>query len=128
MVDALKKFRFLMNYIIIEKKRDRFCFLKNALFDILSLANQLHKLKSTYLESLKRGKIYFSENQVSNLVQLRLIHLPQVVKAYKKAIQKDTLHKTFIFKDRAENKVVNKLFRQTRENIAVTSHLTDLFK
>ena len=65
-----------MNCVIIRKERDGFRPQKNASFDILSLANQLHRLKSTYPEGPERDKIYFSENQVPNLVQLGLTHLP----------------------------------------------------
>ena len=57
-----------MNCVIIGKEREGFCSQKNTLFDILSLANQLHRSKSTYPEGPERGKIYFSENQVPNLV------------------------------------------------------------
>ena len=117
-----------MNCVIIRKERDGFCPQKDASFDILSLANQLHRSKSTYPKGSEYGKIYFSKNQVSNLVQLGLTHLSQVVKAYKEAVQKDKVHKTSILEDRARNKIVDKLFRQAREDAVVTSDLTDLFE
>lgn len=42
---------------------------KNASFDILSLADQLHQSKSTNPDALDRGKIYFSENPVPDLIE-----------------------------------------------------------
>lgn len=75
LVDILKKIRSSINYIIIGKKRNGFHPQKNVSFDILSLANQLHRLKSIYLDIPKHGKIYFSENQILNLIKLGLNHL-----------------------------------------------------
>ena len=86
LVDVLRKVRSSINCVIIRKERNGFCPQKDASFDILNLADQLHRSKSTYPEGSKRGKIYFSENQVLNLVQLGLTHLPQAVKAYKEAV------------------------------------------
>lgn len=76
LVDALKKVRSFINCIIVGKEKNRYNFTKNVSFDILSFANKLHKLKSTYLERLECSKIYFSENQVSDLVKLGLEYLP----------------------------------------------------
>lgn len=88
----------------------------------------MHRSKSTYPEGPKHGKIYFSENQVPNLVQLGLTHLPRAVKASKKAVQKNKVHKASILEDGVGNKVVDELFRQARKDATVTSNLTDLFK
>lgn len=128
LVDVLRKVRSSMNRIIIGKEKDVFCPQKDASFDILSLVDQLHRSKSTYPEGPKRGKIYFSENQVPNLVQLGLTHLSRAVKAYKEAVQKDIMHEASILEDGAGNKAVDELFRQAREDAAVTSDLTDLFE
>lgn len=48
---------------------------KRYIFNILSLANQLYRSKLTYLERPKHGKIYFSENQVLDLIKLGLKYL-----------------------------------------------------
>lgn len=130
LVDILRKVRFSINCIIIGKERNGFCPQKNSLFHILSLADQLYRSKSTYSDGLERSKIYFSENQVSNLINLGLNHLPQAIKAYKEAVQKDMMHKyeAFILEDRFGNEVVNELFRQAREDATVTFDLSDLFK
>lgn len=130
LVDILRKVRSSINRIIIENEKNGFYPSKNASFDILSLADQLHRSKSTYSDSPKHSKIYFSENQVSNLIKLGLNHLPQAMKAYKEAVWKDMVHKyeASMLEDGFWNKVVNELFRQARENATVTSDLSDLFK
>ena len=74
-VDALRKVRSSINCIIVGKEKDGYHSTKDAAFDILSLANQLHRSKSTYLEEQERGKIYFLENQVPDLVKLGLEYL-----------------------------------------------------
>lgn len=102
-----------MNYIIIGKKRDRYQIQKDTSFDILSLANQLYRSKSTYPESPEYSKIYFLENQVPNLINLGLNHLSRVLKAYKEADQKDMVYKyrASILEDGAGNEIMDKLFR-----------------
>lgn len=42
-----------MNRIVISKEKDGYHSQKDGFFDILNLANQLHKSKSTYPEGLK---------------------------------------------------------------------------
>lgn len=46
-----------MNWIMISKEKKGYYSQKNTLFDILSFANQLYKLKSTYWKNSKYGKI-----------------------------------------------------------------------
>lgn len=58
-----------MNWIIIGRKKEGYHSQKDTLFNILSLINQLHKSKSTYPKDSKRDKIYFSKNQVLNLIK-----------------------------------------------------------
>lgn len=82
-VDALRKVRSSINCIIIGKERDGYHPTKDASFDILSLADQLHRLKSTYLEGTKHDKIYFSENQVPDLIKLGLEYSLRAIKAIK---------------------------------------------
>lgn len=101
-----------MNCIIVSKERNGYHPTKDASFDILSFANQLHRSKSTYPKGLKRGKIYFLENQIPDLIKLEVKCLPQAVKVYKEAVRKHTVHKSGAFmleKDR--NKTVDELFR-----------------
>lgn len=130
MVDALRKIRSSINRIIIGKEKNGFCLQKDALFNIINLANQLHRLKSTYPDSPKYGKIYFSEIQAPNLIKLKLNHLLQAVKVYEKAIWKNMLykHKGFIFENRTRNEVVDELFRKARKDAAITSDFSNIFK
>lgn len=103
-----------MNQIIIGRKKEGYYPQKDALFDILSLANQLHRLKSTYPEGLEHGKIYFSENQIPNLLEQGKKHLSWAIKSYKKAVKKDLMHKEdklmLEVEAKAENEAVDKLF------------------
>ena len=121
-VDTLRKVRSLMNRIIIGRERDGYHPQKDSSFDILSLADQLHRSRSTFLEGPERGKIYFSENQVPDLINLSLEYLPRAVKAYKEAIWKNSIYKNA---DDAEaetiNESVEELFRQARDESAITS-------
>lgn len=69
LVDILKNIRFLINQIVIGRKRQDYYPQKDTLFNIMNLANQLYKLKSTLLNSAKYGKIYFPENQIPDLIK-----------------------------------------------------------
>ena len=86
----------------------------NAWFDILNLANQLHKSKSTYSEGPKHGKTYFSENQVSNLLEQEKEYLFWAIKSYKEAVKKNLVYKEdglmLKVETRVENEAVDKLF------------------
>lgn len=111
-----------MNRIIIGREKISYHPQKDSSFDILSLADQLHRSRSTYFESPEHGKIYFSENQVSDLIKLRLEYLPLAVKAYKKAVWKNSAHSVAADESDTVNKSVEELFRQTRDDSAVTSN------
>ncbi len=104
-----------MNKIVIGKERDGYHPQKDASFDILSLANQLYRSKSTHPEGPERGKIYFSKNQVPDLIKLGLVHLPKAVKVYKEVVRKNSIdvgEKTLVSTDIYGNKTVEELFRQ----------------
>ncbi len=126
-VDMLRKVRSSMNRIVIGKERDGYHPQKDASFDILSLADQLHRSKSTYPEGPEQGKIYFSENQIPDLIKLGLKHLPKAVRAYKEVIRKDFVYvgENALSGDIAGNKTVEELFRQARKDGAVISELYD---
>lgn len=59
-----------MNQIMIKWESNGKHPQKDAAFDILSLADQLHLSKSTDPKGPEQGKIYFSENQVPDLIDL----------------------------------------------------------
>lgn len=117
-----------MNRVVVGKQRDGYHPQKDASFDILSLADQLHRSKSTYPKGPERGKIYFSENQVPDLISLGLNHLPRAVKAYKEAVRKDYVHDEKALDAEPGNETVDELFREAKDNAAVTSNLEDLYE
>ena len=111
-----------MNRIIIGRERKGYHPQKYSFLDTLSLADQIHRSMSTYLKGRKRDKIYFSKNQVSDLIKLSLEYLPHGVKAYKEAVWKNSAHS-----EAAEVDTVNRsnkqLFRQTKDDSTVISNL-----
>lgn len=52
-----------MNQIIIGQERSFIYLTQNALFDTLSLADELYRSKLTDPKSVESDKLYFSENQ-----------------------------------------------------------------
>lgn len=66
-VNALIKIRVEMNKVIIGREHSGRDPTKDALFDILSLADQLYCSLSTTLDRPKPGKIYFSKNLTPDL-------------------------------------------------------------
>lgn len=124
LVDTLRKVKSSINRIIIGRERDGYHPQKDSSFDILSMADQLHRSRSTYLEGSKRGKINFSENQVPDLIKLSLEYLSRTVKAYKEAVQKNSANNEAAEADTV-NKSVEEFFRQTRDDSAITSDLFD---
>lgn len=66
-VNLLTKIKVGMNKVIINREQIGRYPTKDALFDILSLADQLYCSWSTTSNGLEPRKIYFSENPASNL-------------------------------------------------------------
>lgn len=112
-VYILKKLRSSINRIVICRKRNGYHPQKNTSFNILSLASQLYRLKSIYLETLEQKKIYFLENQVQNFIKLGIKHLPKFVKAYKKATRKYlvNIREKTLLNDKAKNKNIKLFFK-----------------
>lgn len=112
-VDTIKKRKFLINYIIIKKKRNGYCSQKNALLYILSLTNQFHRSRSTYSKKSKCGKIYFLENWISNIIKRWQNKLSRAVETYKKAVKKNLVNikRTLIPNNKSKNKAVDEFFR-----------------
>ena len=121
-VDTLRKIRSSMNRIIIGRERDGYQPQKDSSFNILSLADQLHRSMSIFFEGPEHGKIYFSENQFPNLINLSLEYLPRAIKAYREAIWKNSVYKNADdAKPMTINKSIEELFKQARDDSAVTS-------
>lgn len=87
-VNALRKVRTSMNRIVIGRERNGKHPQKDASFDILSLADQLYRSKSTDPKGPEQGKIYFSENQVPDLVDLGQTYLARAIASYNESIER----------------------------------------
>lgn len=68
LVNSLRKVRTSINRIVIGQEKDEKDSQKDVSFDILSLTNQLYRFKYTDNKGSEHGKIYLSENQVSDLM------------------------------------------------------------
>lgn len=68
LVNALNKIGSSMHQILIDREGEDYHFQNNALFNILNLANQLHRSKFTYLEALSIRKLIFQKIKKSILL------------------------------------------------------------
>ncbi|MCJ1464122.1 hypothetical protein MMC07_002735, partial [Pseudocyphellaria aurata] len=84
-VETLRTVRSGMNRVVIGHQRKGYHLQKDASFDILSLADQLHRSHSTNLEKLLPGRDYFSENNVPDLLRAGKHRLPSALEAYSKS-------------------------------------------
>ncbi len=75
----------------------------------------------------KWEKIYFLENLVLNLIELRLKYLPKTIGVYKEAIKKDSIYmgEKTLSRDIAENETLEQLFKQRWEDDAITLELNN---
>lgn len=80
-----------MNKVIAGRDRSGRHPTKNASFDILSLADQLYRSKLSYPDNPERGKIYFFENQVPDLLMQGKAYLHPNIFSYNKAIEEHAL-------------------------------------
>lgn len=76
-VDALMKIRRLMNRVIIGKERGGKHPIKDVVFDIQSLADQLYSSWSIIPKGPEPEKIHFSENLVPDLLKkgIKQLHI-----------------------------------------------------
>lgn len=143
-VDALSKIRKVMNQVVVGRDRTGRHLTKDSSVDILSLADQLYRSKSTIPEGPEPGKMYFSENPAPDLLLDELKALPAQVEALNKSvkdkrpvkIEVDGDEDGITFGSRAHpielpnvgsNEIVNELFLSARESASLTSNLTDVF-
>lgn len=112
-VDTLKKVRSSMNRIIIGQERGGRHPQKDSSFDILSLADQLHRSKSTIPEGPEQGKICFSENQVPNLVKQGKTYLHRAIRLYNETIGRERVHEDELEVQElsGKNENINELFK-----------------
>ncbi len=142
-VDALTKIRAGMNKVIIDRERSGRYPTKDALFYILSLADQLYRSRSTTLDGPEPGKIYFSENPAPDLWKQGLNQLQISVWAFNKLLRKNEAVKDSgmenneasgigtaehpIQLDLGANEEVNQLFSSARASLGVTSNLANSY-
>ena len=136
LVDTLCKVGLSLNKIVAGQQKGGNHPIKDALFDILSLADQLYRSKSTIPDSPGTGKMYFSENQVLNLLKKRKRTLHCAVHLYNDTITKNKVLDLAFEVNRedvqipelvGQNKSVNKLFNQARDEATATSDLSELY-
>lgn len=113
---------------MVRKQRNGYNFQKDALFDISSLVNQLYTSKSINFNSQEYGKIYFSENQIPDLISLGLNHLSSAIKVCKEVMRKTYINDKNTLDAKPDNKTVNELFRKDKENADINSNLEELYK
>lgn len=117
-VDFLHKVRSSLNKVIVGQEKSGYHPTKNPSFDIFILADQLHQSKSTDLCGLKQEKIYFSKNQVPNIIKQGMKYLHQAIEVYKDSIQKNPILLNLAAFEKnlepleieSQNKAINKLF------------------
>lgn len=139
-VDTLRKVRSSMNKVIAGRDRSRRYPTKNVSFDILSLADQLYRSKSSHPDGPERGNIYFSENQVPDLLMQGKAHLHPNILLYNEAIKQHALsvpvseeelarvnEEIEIQELKGQNESVNELFSLARAEASVTSDLLELY-
>lgn len=137
-VDALQKVRLSLNKNVVGQHRSGYHPTKDASFDILSLADQLHRSKSTHPTGPQSGKIYFSENQIPNLLKQGKENLHRAIESYKVSVYQNVILSSTIERGAldvpvqipeldGQNESVNELFSQAREEAAVTSDLSELY-
>lgn len=104
---------------------------KDDSFDILSLADQLHQSKSIDPKRPEQKKIYFSKNQVLNLIDLSQAYLHWAVSSYNKAVEKGQSKAdedaVALELDGGQNKSVDELFNQAQEEALGISEVSELF-
>lgn len=105
-VNAFCKIKLSLNKIIIRQQKSGNHPIKNALFDILSLADQLYRSKSTIPDGPGTDKIYFSENWVLNLLKEGKRTLHHAIDLYNDIITK--------------NKVLDLVSKVNREDVQIS--------
>ncbi|MCJ1471087.1 hypothetical protein MMC07_009735 [Pseudocyphellaria aurata] len=139
---SLQKMRSAVNKTIVGRRRDGQHPEKDAGFDIRSLADQLHRSKSTHSSRPDPSKsYYFSKNTAPNIVYKGLRQLPTAVKLYNKSVKKNTVPLDASTSDpstgvgneseqfpelEAGNEVVNKPFSVGKEEATLTLDLSEL--
>lgn len=136
-VNTLTNVRQAMNRTIIGRDRSGKHPTKSAAFDILSLADQLYRSKSTSSGGPEHGKVYFSENPTPDLLLEGLIALLAQTEAFNGSLERnstaevavyateDGVHSETAAQASRENEIVNEMFEIARES-DLTSDLAQI--
>ena len=142
LVDALAKVRRVMNRVVISRKRKGKHPIKDSLFDILSLSDQLYRSRSIYPEEPHLRKIYFLENPMPNLITEGTKHLHIAIKLFNELVREnkpptatDVAEETEIGStvnnptdlDASLNPLIDELFLEARSASSMTSDLGNIF-
>lgn len=139
-VDSLQKLRRAMNKTITARENKGLHPEKDASFDILTLADQLHRSKSTIPEGPEPGNFCFSEIEVPNLVNEGMENLRKNIDLYNLSInnsdtaiieepteEEDSAERLAVLaKLEGNNEVVNELCDTARGRAELTSDLSEL--
>lgn len=133
-VDTLDKVRRAMNRVVIGREKSGYHPKKDALFDIISLADQLYQFRSTTPDGSHRGKIYFSENPMPDLVTEGIQTLGHNISVFNESLEKNKVFKSLADNtsevesgaDVGNNKNVNEIFLSAQETSSLISDLTGI--
>lgn len=136
-VDTLAKIRRSMNRVIIGRERSSTHPIKDVSFDILSLADQLHRSKSTIPQGPEPGKLYFSGNKALDLLMDGIEALERNVHKFNESILKDEILSIEVdTNDESSNSKgqeveeigqVEEMFCEAQDETSMTSYLTNLY-
>lgn len=141
-VDTLSKVKRVMNKVIIGRERAGRHPTKDASFDILSLADQLYRSRSTFPEGPEPEKIYFSENPAPDLLFEGTKAFGSTADEFNRSLEKNDVGEAMLDEtedglagrkdnpidlDSGRNEEVNNLFSVARESLSVTTDLVDLY-
>lgn len=142
-VDALSKIRKVMNRVIIGQEQSGRHPVKDASFDIQSLADQLYRSRSTTQDGPEPGKVYFSENPCPDLWKQGLSQLHLTVRAFNESLRNNKIIDDSTVEndepstggtvehpielDIGANEEVDELFASARESAGVTLNLDNAY-
>lgn len=105
------------------------------MFDIFSLANQLHRFNSTNSDTFESGKFYFSKNLVPDLLAQEKIALISNILLYNKSLNNPDLlaaiadyiaekeRELQVAELEEDNELVNEIFKQARKSVVIEVNL-----
>ena len=114
-----------MNIIIIGQEWEGYYSKKNSYFDILSLANHLHRFQSTIPKGLSLEKIYFLLNLVPNLFAEDIEALFSNINLYNWSFEKNKVLTSIIFSYKSGS-TLNNLLNLDARNIETINEMFNI--